>query len=82
MIQSVVSAAAEDIGASAGDDEDAGAATEGAVEGDLVVACEQEFAADDAGDLSLGPVADGIDGAAGEADAGAGDFAQIDAGGE
>ena len=73
--------AGDDVGAGAGDDQDAGAAGEGAVEGDLLVAAEQEVAGDGRGHGALGPVADGGDGEAGEADAGAGDLAERDGGG-
>lgn len=73
--------AGDDVGAGAGDGEDAGAAVEGGVEGDLVVAGEDEAArGDEVGEGVGGPLADDGDGDAGEADAGAGNLSERDLG--
>jgi hypothetical protein len=81
VVEGAVRGAADNVGAGAGDDEDAGAGVEGGVEGDFIVAEEEERAGDAGGDGLRGPVADGGNGEAGEADAGAGDLGERDAGG-
>ncbi len=73
--------AGDNIGSGAGDGEDAGAAVEGGVEGDLVVAGEDEGAGwEEVGEGAGGPLADDGDGDAGEADAGGANIGEGDTG--
>lgn len=73
--------ASEDIGAGAGDGEDAGAAVKGGVEGDLVVSGEDQGAGGQKrGKGAGGPLADERDGDAGQTDAGGVNVGEGDAG--
>jgi hypothetical protein len=72
--------AARDVGAGAGDDDDAGLAGEGGVEGDLYVAEKSEGTGDAGAEGVAEPVGDERDTLTGGADAGAGDGGHGDAG--
>ncbi len=82
MIHRSIRGASQNVGACAGDDQDTRASTKGAVEGDLFVSGKQQVAPDYVPDRALGPLSDGIDREAGEADTSLGDVAEADAGRE
>ena len=73
--------AADDVGAGAGDSQNARPSGEGRVQGDFFVAAEDEGAGDSYGDRLSSPGADGGDGEAGESEAGTRDLGERNGGG-